>query len=123
MTESDLTSFDKVLISFLMKKRGKAEIWQYLSESGSALGETAASFRRLRELGFLEQKDDTLILTGKGRQFAIDSQEEFVFSGVKSWRVVPERFRCDMIKPFAPYAPKLSKLDRAFFMIERAKDR
>ena len=99
----------------LYKRRNGGEVWQIVNRLGVSLSDAAVAFRNLTERGLVSKAADTVCLTSLGRSWVVSNQNEFAFSGEKSWRKVPEIFEVDMIPPFQPYVPRLSRLDRNFF--------
>jgi len=85
------------------------------SKMGISIRDASFAFRNLRKQGFLREQGGTLLLTKRGRSWIMQNQHLFAFSGVKEWRTVPEEFLADRIQPFEPYAPLISKLNKAHF--------
>jgi len=67
----------------------------------------------------MEENENRLFLTSKGRNWLYQNQEQFAFSGKKIWRETPDRFLESQRPIWSPYAPKVSKLDKAKFRIAR----
>lgn len=101
----------------LMQRAFKAPDGIFIGGITSSLGisvrDAADAFRNLRGHGFLEVDNSVLKLTSQGRKWIFDNQNLFAFSGEKSWREVPEDFKSNVIGPFEPYAPRLSKIPKA----------
>lgn len=78
------------------------------------------SFRKLRRLKLVRERDAMLFLTKQGRKWILENQSEFAFSGEKSWRRVPEDFLRPPLRPFTPYAPLRSKMPKTPFKVEQS---
>lgn len=95
--------------------------WLLTGRVGISLRDAATAFRELQALELMEEKDNRLFLTTKGRNWIYQNQDQFAFSGKKIWREIPERFVETRRPVWAPYAPKVSKLDKANFRIARPR--
>jgi predicted transcriptional regulator len=103
------------LLSSALKRSGGIEIWTITSKLGISVRDAAKAFQKLRELELLIEKNDVLRLTTKGRDWIMQNQSTFAFSGNKHWRAVPEHFESSKLQPFEPYAPRLRRIDKKFF--------
>lgn len=77
------------------------------------------SFRKLRRLKLVREREAMLFLTKQGRKWILENQSDFAFSGEKSWRRVPEHFLRPQLRPFTPYAPLRNKMPKTPFKVEQ----
>lgn len=77
------------------------------------------SFRKLRRMKLVREREAMLFLTKQGRKWILENQSDFAFSGEKSWRQVPEDFLRPPLRPFTPYAPLRSKMPKTPFKVEQ----
>lgn len=117
--ESKLSAAALLLLSQARFRPEGLTAWLLTGRVGISLRDAASAFRELQALGFMEEKEERLLLTPKGRSWLYKNQDKFAFSGKKSWREVPEHFVKSRMPLWAPYAPKVSKLDKANFRIAR----
>lgn len=105
-----LSKTENILMARALRTPSGIEIGGVTSKLGLPLKSVAIAFRRLRKLGFLEQKGESLYLTKRGRSWIFENQQQFAFFERRVWREVPERFEAETIAPYKPYAPLRSKL-------------
>lgn len=123
MNEIKLSKVEILLLKAALRSTDGIFIGGITTKLGIAMSEAVAGFRSLRKLGFLKQQGSALHLTSRGRGWIMANQNLFAFKGDKAWREVPEHYRGNTIRPFEPYAPRLSKLSKAAFGIGQQKDK
>jgi len=117
MRKIALSRVDRELLLLVFRTKDGTTVGDIISKIGISISVAAASFRTLRKAGFVHQRGSLILLSSRGHSWLIQNQAVFGFSGAKKWREVPEEFTADRIKPFEPYAPRLSKLDQTHFKL------
>lgn len=110
------------MLSHALKRRDGIDIWNVTRTLGISVRDAAAAFKSLNEKGFLKEHDDALKLTAKGRGWIMQNQSAFAFSGERHWRSVPKSFQAQSIAAYEPYAPRIPRLDKAFFNLGNSKN-
>lgn len=108
----ELSKVEIILMQRALKATDGIFVGGITSQLGISVRDAADAFRSLRTQGFLEFDNSVLRLTPEGRKWIFENQKLFVFSGQKTWREVPEEFKSNVIRPFEPYAPRLSKIPK-----------
>lgn len=111
----EFTQTELILLRAAIRQKDGIFIGAITSKYGISIRDAAQAFRSLRKRGFLKEQESNLVLTTDGRSWVMENQNQFSFSGIKSWREVPEEFRSTKIKPYQPYAPKVWKLSTKKF--------
>lgn len=120
-SEKVLEPTQALILSVLMKSPKGISVGLMQMRLGVSLSDIAKAFRSLRALEYVDGDTETLRLTKVGRDWIMENQDQFAFSGEKVWRRVPEEF-CQPPHPaHRPYAPITSKLSREKFGIAKKK--
>lgn len=119
--EPKLSAAALVLLSQARLRPDGLTAWLLTTKIGISLRDAATAFRELSSLGMMEERESALFLTAKGRSWIYQNQNQFAFSGKKQWREVPREFMNTPRAIWAPYAPKISRLDKANFRFARPK--
>lgn len=121
MSKIKLSSVEVVLLKAALRASDGIFVGGITARLGISMSDAVSAFRSLRRHGFLKQRGASLHLTSRGRGWIMENQSLFAFTGEKNWRQVPSNFKSNKMRPFEPYAPRISKLSRAAFHIGQAK--
>lgn len=122
MSEIRLSKVEVVLLKRALRSPDGIFVGGITAKMGISMSDAVAAFRSLRRHGFLKQRGASLHLTSRGRGWIMENQSLFAFTGEKNWRLVPDRFKSNRIRPFEPYAPRTSKLSRTAFDVAGVED-
>ena len=123
MSELELTKVEVVLLKTALRSSDGIFVGGITAKMGISMSDAVSAFRNLRRNGFLKQRGSALYLTSRGRGWIMENQGLFAFTGEKNWRAVPDHFTSNTIRPFEPYAPRLSKLSKRAFDVGLDKDK
>ena len=110
MTDVPLSESSKRLLRSAYQRSEGVGLWSLVSSKGLSVRQITIAFRELSDRGFVEERDEVFFITPVGRNWLMQNQDEFVFSGRKTWRDIPEELLGNQIPAFAPYAPSLARL-------------
>lgn len=116
--EDEIENVDVLMLSMLRKRPHGVAASAASLRVGVPMRSIVKSFRKLRKMKLVRERDSVLYLTKFGRQWILDNQSHFAFSGEKTWRLVPEEFRQPQQRPYTPYAPLRSKMPRRAFRVD-----
>ncbi len=117
MTDIKISKAEAVLLAQALRRPRGMYVGEVTTKLGISIRDAASAFRSLRKYGFLRESKSMLFLTQRGRSWIMNNQELFMFAGRKHWREVPDRFRSTSIRPFQPYAPRISRLSNTKFVV------
>ncbi|QFP63330.1 hypothetical protein [Brucella anthropi] len=109
-----MTPVELKMLQHIFKASGPIPIGEITLTMGISIKDASSAFRSLKREGLLDAPNGMLALTKAGRDWIMSNQALFAFSNQKNWRTVPEEYVAQKIKPFQPYAPRLSQLSKKF---------
>lgn len=117
-----IESDELLFLTYLRTRPRGASAGAMALKVGIPLPRIIKAIRNLQHRNFLHDDNGVLRLTKEGRFWISENQNNFAFSGRKSWREIPNRFTQQRLDAYKPYAPLRSKMPKGMFPIAHRDD-
>lgn len=112
-----LSPIELMIVRILMTQNSSVFAGTIMERHGVSYRDLINSLNLLESDGFVSVKDTIISITRLGRKWALENQDKFRNDRMHEFSKVPEKIQRPMLQPFAPYVPRISKLDPKFFAL------